>query len=239
MEEQQRAWADLRRRLERVERAEQDGERPKEKAQESAGSEGRPPLEPFRQPAIPPEMDREMQEGAWRQIRGGSVRLAERDRGVVARERRVREDEGAVARQGHRVLPDPEGDTPSTDVERRLPSGKRARGEGGESGQARGKRCRVEEWGAGEAAGAPRPTSPSPEPTPTDWVSESPLPRSYAPQPVPTDPGTVWGWRAGETAELVRYLEWAGRTRGGRVRRGTGPFLRPASQGGEATGKGA
>ena len=220
VEELQRAWADLWRRLERVERAEREGGRHRE----SGGSEGHPPLQPFRQPAIPPEQERAMQERAWRQIRGEAKRLAERDKQVAARERRVREEEEAVARGAHRVLPDPEGDTPSTDVEGRSPSGKRARGEGGEAGQARGKRRRVEERGAGEAEGAPRPASPSPEPTPTDWGSESPPPRQYAPQPVRREPGTVSGWRAGDVAELVRYVKWAGRTRGGREKRGTRPF---------------
>ena len=66
VEDLQRAWADLRRRLERVERAEREGERPRKQAQEGGGSDGRPPLQPFRQPAIPPEMEREMQERAWR-----------------------------------------------------------------------------------------------------------------------------------------------------------------------------
>ena len=51
IEELQRAWADLRRRLERVQRAEREGGQYKE----SARSEGRPQLQPFRQPAIPPE----------------------------------------------------------------------------------------------------------------------------------------------------------------------------------------
>ena len=32
------------------------------------------------------------------------------------------------------------------------------------------------------------------------------------------------GWRAGDVAELVSYLKWAGRTRGGREKRGTRPF---------------
>ena len=103
-----------------------------------------------------------MHERAWRQIRGDAGRLAERDREVAARERGVQEEEGAVARGAHRVLPDPEGDTPSTDVEGRSPSGKRARGEGGEAGQPRGKRRRVEERGAGEAKKAPRPASSHP-----------------------------------------------------------------------------
>ena len=51
VKELQRAWADLRRRQERVERAEQEGGR----HGEGGGPEGRPPLMPFRQPAIPPE----------------------------------------------------------------------------------------------------------------------------------------------------------------------------------------
>ena len=112
IEELHRAWADLRRRLERVERAEREGERPREHAQESGGSEGRLPLQPFRQPDIPPEVEREMHERAWRKIRDEAARLAERDREVAERERRVREEEEAVARGAHRVIPDVEGDTP-------------------------------------------------------------------------------------------------------------------------------
>ena len=168
VEELQRAWADLQRRLERVKRAEWEGERPREQAQQSERSEGRPPLQPFRQPGIPPEMEREMQARARRQTRREAARLAERDREVASRERRVQEEGGAVARGAHQVLPDPEGDTASTDVQGQSPSGKRARGRGREAGQAWGKRHRVEEQGAGEAAGAQRPTSPSLEPTPTD-----------------------------------------------------------------------
>ena len=98
-----------------------------------------------------------------------------------------------MARGAHRGLPDLEGDIPSTDVEERSPSGKWARGEGGEAGQARGKRRQVEQREAGEAEGAPRPASPSPEPTPTDWDSESPLPRQHALQPVQREPGMVRG----------------------------------------------
>ena len=93
----QRAWVDLRRRLERVERAEREGGRHRQLAQESWGSECRPPLQLFRQPASQPEQEREMQEKAWRQIRGEAARLAERDKGVAARERRMREKEEALA----------------------------------------------------------------------------------------------------------------------------------------------
>ena len=60
-----------------------------------------------------------MQERARRRIRGEAARLAERDREVAARERRVPEEEEAVARGAHWVLPNSEADTPSTDVEGR------------------------------------------------------------------------------------------------------------------------
>ena len=93
VEELQRAWAFLQRRLERVERAEREGGRHRE----SGGMEGRPPLQPFRQPATSPEQESEMQERAWRQIMGDATRLAERDREVAAQERRVRVEEEAVA----------------------------------------------------------------------------------------------------------------------------------------------
>ena len=188
VEELQRAWADLQRSQEGVERAEREGGR-----QEEGRGRKDTPLVPFRRPAIPPEQEGEMQERAWRRIRGEAARLADRDRAVAARERRVREEEEAVARGAHWVLPDPEGETPSTDVEGRSPSGKRAREEDEGAGQEREKWRRGEERGAGEAEGAPRPASPSPEPTPTDWDSESPPLRQYAPPPVRRRPGTVAG----------------------------------------------
>ena len=93
VEELQLAWADLQRRLEMVGRAEQEGGQHRE----SGGPEGCPPLQPFRQPAIPPEQGREMQERGWRQIRGEASSLAGRDREVAARERRVPEEEEVVA----------------------------------------------------------------------------------------------------------------------------------------------
>ena len=219
LEELPMSWADLRRRQEGVERVEREGGR----QEEGRGREGTP-LVPFRQPAIPPEQEGEMQERAWRRIRGEGARLAERDREVAARERRVREEEEAVARGGGRVLPDPEGDTPSTDVEGRSPSGKWAREEDEEAGQESRKQRRGEERGAGEAEGAPRPASPSPEPTPTDWDWESPPPRQYGPPPLRRGPGTVAGGTAVEVAELARYAKWAGKTRGRREKRGTRPF---------------
>ena len=219
VEELQMTWVDLRKGQEGVERAEREGGQ----QEEGVGREDTP-LVPFRQPAIPPEQEGEMQERAWRQIRGQGARLADRDREVAARERRVREEEEAVARGADRVLPDPEGDTPSTDVEGRSPSGKMAREEDEEAGQERGKRHRKGERGAEEAEGAPRPASPSPEPTPMDWDSESPPPRQYAPPPVWRGPGTVAGWTEGEVVELARYVKWAGKTRGRGEKRGPRPF---------------
>ena len=43
VEELQRVWADHRRRLDRMKRAEREEKRPREQAQGSGGSEGRPP----------------------------------------------------------------------------------------------------------------------------------------------------------------------------------------------------
>ena len=51
VQELQWAWADLQRRQERVQRAEREGRQ----QEEGGGPEGRPPLMPIRQPAIPPE----------------------------------------------------------------------------------------------------------------------------------------------------------------------------------------
>ena len=178
-----------------------------------------------------------MQERAWKRIMGEAARLAERDSEVAARGRTVREEEEAVARGPHRVLPAPEQDTPSTDAEGRSPSGKRPREEEGETGQERGKRRRLERRGAGGAEGVPEPARLSPEPTPTDWGSESPPPRQYAPPPVRIGPGTVAGWSAGDVVELVCYMKWAGRTRGGRERRGTKPLSDPVGRAG-GPGKG-
>ena len=151
VEELQRAWADLRRRQERVDRAEREGGR----HGEGGGPEGRPPLMPFRQLAIPLEQESEMQERAWRRIRGEAARLAERDREVAARERRVREKQSAVARGAHRVLPDQEGTPPPRMWRGGCPPGKgperrkgrlgRRGGSGGglrsgEQGEQRGRR---------------------------------------------------------------------------------------------------
>ena len=219
VEEPQRAGADLRRRGEGDERAERE-----EGRQEEGRGRKDTPLVPFQRPAIQPEQEGEMQERAWRRIRGEAARLADRDRAGGARERRVREEEEAVARGARWVPPDSEGDTPSTDVEGQSPSGKGAREEDEEAGQERGKRRRGEERGAGEAGGAPRPASPSPEPTPTDWDSESPPPRQCAPPPVRRRPGTVARWAEGDVAELARYVKWAGKTRGRRDKRGPRPL---------------
>ena len=233
VEELQMTWADLQRGEEGVERAEREGGR----HEEGRGLEGTP-LVPFRQPAIPPEQEGEMQERAWRQIRGEAVRLADRDREVGAQERRVREEEEAVAWGAHRVLPDPQGETPSTDVEGWSRSGKRAREEDEEAGQERGKRRRREERGAGEAEGAPRPASPSPELTLTEWDSESPQPRQYVPPLVRRGPRTVAGWTEGEVAELARYVKWARKTRGKREKRGPHPFSDLVGRAGRPRGRG-
>ena len=76
VEELQRVWANLRRRQEGVGRAEQEGGR----HGDEEGPEGRPKLMPFRQPAILSEQESEMQERAWRRIRGEAARLADQDR---------------------------------------------------------------------------------------------------------------------------------------------------------------
>ena len=73
----------------------------------------------------------------------------------------MREEEEAVARGAHRVLPDREGDTRSTDVEGRSPSGKRAREEDEEAGQesgeaAQGGGARGGGGGGGTTAGRPQ-----------------------------------------------------------------------------------
>ena len=130
--EPQRTWADLRRRQEGDERAEQEGGR-----QEEGRGRGDTLLVPFRRPAIPPDQEGEMQERAWRWIRGEAARLADRDRAAAARERRVREEEEEVARGARWVLPHPEGDTPSTDVEGAVAV--REKGQGGGRGGRAGK----------------------------------------------------------------------------------------------------
>ena len=76
VEELQRAWADHWRRPEGVERAEREGGQ----QEEGRGREGTP-LVPFRQRAIPPEQEGEMQERAWRRTRGEAARLAEKGEG--------------------------------------------------------------------------------------------------------------------------------------------------------------
>ena len=116
--------------------------------------------------------------------------------------------------------------------------GKRAGGKGGEDGHARGKQRRVEEQGAGGATVASQPETLSPEPTPTDWGSESPLPQRYVRRPARRVPWTVQGWRAGDVAELVRYVKWAGRTRGGQERRGICTFRDLVHRAGTGAGEG-
>ena len=125
--ELQHTWADVRRRLERVERGKWDGEQQGTRAEGSKGMASRRPLQPFRQPGIPPEAGREVQERACNRIRGGAARLDERDREVAERERRVRDEEAVVADKGHRVIVDPEGHIPATNREGRWRRGKRGR----------------------------------------------------------------------------------------------------------------
>ena len=165
-----------------------------------------------------------MQARAWRRIRGEAAKLAERDREVAARERRVREEEEAMAQGAHRVLPDPEEDPPSTDVEGRSPSGKRAREEKEEAAQERGKRRQGEEWGAGGAEAAPRPARPRPR------ADADRLGLGAATAAAVCAAAGTEGARDGrgvdneEMAELVRYVKWAGRTTGRWERRGARPF---------------
>ena len=135
-----------------------------------------------------------MQEQACRRHRGEAGSLEERDRKLAERERGVREEEAAAARQGHQFIPDLEGDSPPTGKKGRSPSEKRARGEEEEGGHARGKRRQVEEQRAGGAMGAPWLTSASPEPAATKCCSALPLPRHSARRPVRREPGTVQAW---------------------------------------------
>ena len=165
------------------------------------GDRQSPPLDPFRQPGIPPEAEREVQERAWKRIRGEVARLEKRDRQVAEREQKVRQEQAASAHRGHWVIPDPEGDTPPTYREARSLFEKKARREGDDGGHAQAKRRRMEERGAGGAAGAPRPTSHSPETLETDLGSESPLPRHCARHCTRREEGTVRGWRVEEVAE--------------------------------------
>ena len=156
VEESQRAGADLLRRQEGDERAEREGGR----QQEGRGREDTP-LVPFRRPAIPPEQEGEMRERAWRRIRGEAARLADRDRAVAARERRVREEEEAVARGARWFLPDPErghllhGPGGAVAVREKGQGGGRGgragKGEAAQGGGARGRGGR-----GGTAAGLPR-----------------------------------------------------------------------------------
>ena len=78
------------------------------------------------------------------------------------------------------------------------------------------------------------PLTPRPTPPPTPSCPPPPPP----PPPPPRVLKDSWGvgrirtvgsrppvgWTAGEVAELVRYVKWAGKTRGRREKRGTRPF---------------
>ena len=144
------AAVNLRGRQERVETAEREGWR----HGEGGGPEGRPQLMPFRQPAIPPEQETEMQEGAWMRIRGEAPRLAEKDREVRrgsagCRKRRRRWPEGRTASsRTQKVTPPPRmwsgGRRPGKGPERREGRLDRIGGSGagsrnGEQGEQRGR----------------------------------------------------------------------------------------------------
>ena len=193
VEELQMTWTDLRRGQEGVERAEREGG-----GQEKGGGWEDTPLVPFRQPAIPAEQEGEMRERAWRRIRGEAARLADRDREVAARERKVREEEEAVARGAHRVLPDPEGDTPSTDVEGRLLSGKRAREEDEEAGRKGGSGAGGRSEGQGRQRG--RRGRPAPVQSRRRWTgTQSPRRRgSMRRRRCGGDPGRPRGGQRGK-----------------------------------------
>ena len=132
----------------------------------------------------------------------------------------------AEARREHRVIADPEGDTPPTDREGWSPSGKMARGDGDDGGHARGERRRVEEQGEGGAAGGPRPTRHSPEPSfCAAWREEG--------------PSKIPGLEGGGSGRVGLLREV-----GGEDERGTGPARDPSGQaprpqGGKALGQGA
>ena len=83
IDELQRIWADVRRRAERVTRGQRDGKRQGERVQGVEGTEGCPQLQPFRQPGIRPEAEREVQKQAWKRITGKVASLEERDREVA------------------------------------------------------------------------------------------------------------------------------------------------------------
>ena len=74
----QRACADVRRRAGRPGRAERNGKRQGDRAQRSGGTEICSPLQPLTQLGIPPEAELEVQERAWKRIRGKAAGLEER-----------------------------------------------------------------------------------------------------------------------------------------------------------------
>ena len=235
VEELQRAWADLRRRQERVERAKREGGR----HEEGGVQEGRPPLMPFRQPAIPSEQEGEMQERAWRQIRGEAAKLAERDREVAARECRLQEEEEAVALGG---TPGPPGSGRghplcgcggAVAVREKGQGGGRGGGAGeGEGAPGGGAGSRGNEGGA--AAGQPQP-----------WAHADGLGlRVTTAAEVCAAAGTegtrdgrgVDGGRSGGAGPL---REVGGEDEGKAGEEGDSPLQRPGRQGRESQGKGA
>ena len=140
-----------------MESTERDGERQGERAQGSWRTESCPPLQPLRQPGIPLEAEREVQDRAWKMIRDEEARLEKRDTDVAEQESRLREEEAAAPCGGGRVIPDPEGDTPPNGLERRSPFEQRARGEGDDAGHALEKRRPVQGAKRGARARKPQP----------------------------------------------------------------------------------
>ena len=150
------AAVNLRGRQERVETAERGG-----RHGEGGGPEGRPPLMPFRQSAIPPEQESEMQERAWMRIRGEAPRLAEKDREVRrgsagCRKRRRRWPEGRTASsRTQKVTPPPRmwrgGHRPGKGPERREERLDRSGGSGA------GSRSGEQGLQGGPATSHPRP----------------------------------------------------------------------------------
>ena len=121
----------------------------------------------------------------------------------------------------------------------RSPSGKRAREEGGEAGQERGKRRRVEEWGAGRAEGALRPASPRPEADANKLglgVAAAEAVCAAAGTEGARDGRGVDGGGRGGAGPLC---EVGGEDEGGVGEAGDPPLQRPGWQGGDAQGKGA
>ena len=194
---------------------------------------------PFRQAAIPPEQDGEMQERAWRRIRGEAAKLAERDREVAARERRVREEEEAMARGAHRVLPDPEKGHPphgcggAVAVRKEGQGGGRGGGAGeGEAAQGGGAGGRGR--GGSAAAGQPQPRADA-DGLGHGVATAAAVCAAAGAEGTRDDRGVDGGGSGG--AGPLR--EVGGEDKGKAEEEGDRPLQRPGRQGREVQGKGA